>query len=299
MIQSTPKSDRNIPLEEEKLSELSPKTRRWIAQEFHDSIAQTLSSMMIFLNFLNAQSSSTKTDLAIRKLNQLSKQLRSNFAYSRNSGVSLSEQIDLMLDELDNNINLIAQLPSHDLRLTPRLQHELCNIIREGLHNINKHAKASVVYLSISGTSQKMRMTLSDNGQGFDYSAIASNSLGLRGIQERARSTSGYAKIESCRGHGTTIEIELKSSPADEIEATELTEMCDYLTQNLRQTLAYELTQLDDCIKSVTLYPNDAERVKTACILVARMQNAVRQIMYALRGTPTSKIALEFIAPEL
>lgn len=297
MTQTTTNLDILIPLGDEKLSSLSQSSRQWIAQEFHDSIAQTLSSIMIFINYLDARLQHSDTQRALSRLNQLSQQLRTNFAYSRNSGVSLTEQVNTMLEELDTQISWIAQLPSHELHLTPKMQHELCNIIREGLHNINKHARANVVFLSISESNDRIQMTLNDNGQGFDNTELGPSNLGLKGIQERARCTGGYAKITSMPGKGTTIRVELKSPPQDDATGAQLNEICDQVTANLRQTFAYELNQLDCCIRHLTLCPSDKQQIKSARLMVGKMTDAVRQIIYTLRGTPASQIALEFTAP--
>jgi len=295
MSESITNFDIIIPLKQEKLCSLSQSSRKWIAQEFHDSIANTLSSMMIFINYLDARGQHNNTQKAINKIELLSKQLRSNFAYSRNSGANFDEQISAMLEELDTHVSWIAQLPGHEFRLTPRVQHELCSIIREGLHNINKHAKATVVFLSISGSDDRVQMTLTDNGQGFNYTELAKGSLGLRGIQERAKYTGGHAEIETCRGKGTTIRVELKSQSQDDVIAIQLNEICDHLTASLRHAFSAELAQLENCIKQLKLCPNDKIQIQIAARLLKQMTCAVRQIIYTLRGTPASQIALDFI----
>lgn len=286
-----------IPLDREKLSSLSLASRKWIAQEFHDSIAQTLSSITMFINFIDARSQAVDTKVALNKLVQLSQQLRSDFAYSKNSEVSFSEQVDAMLEDLDTKVNWIAQLPGNELRLTPLLQHELCNIIREGLHNINKHAQASLVFLSVSGTDDKVQLTLSDNGKGFEYHRLEPIGVGLKGISERAKSMGGFALIESTLEKGTTIKVEMRLEITNEIIAGELDAVCDQLSANLRHSFSHELIQLDGCIRHLAMCPSDKEALMRARSLVSRMTDAVRDIIYALRGAPASRIALDFMRP--
>lgn len=288
-----------IPLDREMLSSLSLTSRKWIAQEFHDSIAQTLSSITMFINFVDARSPAAGTQVALDKLIVLSQQLRANFAYSRNSEVSLSEQVDAMLEGLETKVNWIAQLPGNELRLTPRLQHELCNIIREGLHNINKHAQATFVFLSISGSDEKVELTLSDNGKGFQHHQLELGGVGLKGISERARSMGGFALIESSLSKGTTIKVEMHSSVTNEVIADELDAVCDQFSANLRHTLDDELLQLDRCIRHIAICPGDKSELQKARLIVARMTDAVREIIYALRGAPASQIALDFVRPQI
>jgi two-component system, NarL family, sensor histidine kinase DegS len=67
-----------------------------------------------------------------------------------------------------------------------------------------------------------LRVTIGDNGVGFDMDTVLRDPdkwdhFGIRGILERARLVGGEGKIESKKGHGTTIVVEI---PLDKKEAT-------------------------------------------------------------------------------
>jgi signal transduction histidine kinase len=97
-------------------------------------------------------------------------------------------------------------------------------ITQEALNNVVKHARAhqATVRLCYSGedqviTSQKarqpedvragqtVRLSIRDDGRGFDPTQVPHNRLGLGIMQERAQAIGGILTIESQPGHGTQV----------------------------------------------------------------------------------------------
>jgi two-component system sensor histidine kinase DegS len=98
--------------------------------------------------------------------------------------------------------------------LFPKTKIFLFRMIQEALSNVQKHAKADRVSVQLLIGPKVLTVTISDTGVGFDVDAIAKNPekwdhFGLRGIVERARLVGGDAKIESKKGQGTHIVIEV------------------------------------------------------------------------------------------
>lgn len=83
-------------------------------------------------------------------------------------------------------------------------------VCQEALTNVAKHAAASVVEVQLHRDGDGITLEISDNGRGFDASQSApTDSWGVRGMQERARSHGGWLQIDSTAGRGTTVMLSI------------------------------------------------------------------------------------------
>ena len=89
----------------------------------------------------------------------------------------------------------------------------LYRVTEEALENIAEHSRASRANVSIKLENNKIRLTISDNGKGFDLKAArAADSFGLIRIDQRIRALDGVVKVESKPGFGTKIEASVPVS---------------------------------------------------------------------------------------
>jgi len=98
--------------------------------------------------------------------------------------------------------------------LFPRTKIFLFRIVQEALSNVEKHAKATRVTVRLDIDPKLLRVTIEDNGVGFDMDTVLRDPdkwdhFGIRGILERARLVGGEGRIESKKGHGTTIVVDI------------------------------------------------------------------------------------------
>src|SRR5262249_22829607 len=85
-------------------------------------------------------------------------------------------------------------------------------IAQESLNNVVKHARASTARLKVGKEAGLVRMSLEDNGVGFDYEALmnrAPSGFGLANLRERVRLLGGTLKIETSSGNGTRVTVEI------------------------------------------------------------------------------------------
>lgn len=99
-------------------------------------------------------------------------------------------------------------------RLASEEELTLFRIAQEGLNNVRRHAGASQVDVRIEFDTDCVRLTIADNGRGFDVSGrtegpASPDGLGLIGMNERAQSLGGTLRIESEPGMGTTVHVEV------------------------------------------------------------------------------------------
>jgi signal transduction histidine kinase len=86
-------------------------------------------------------------------------------------------------------------------------KHALYRIAQEALHNIVKHAHASMVLLRLDRQDDELVLEVRDDGRGFDPAGSFPGHLGLRSIQERAARLGGTCFIESVLAQGTYLRV--------------------------------------------------------------------------------------------
>jgi signal transduction histidine kinase len=89
-------------------------------------------------------------------------------------------------------------------KLSPDLKQNLLLLFKEALTNIARHSGATVVEVRIQELDRTWRLSIRDNGSGFDTAMLTGGS-GLRNLQARAAKIGGTLEIQSTPGSGTTL----------------------------------------------------------------------------------------------
>jgi len=193
--------------------------RRQIARELHDEAGQVLVGIQLGLQVLARKVPADVDGLAaeldrIRKLvNESGTQLRDlarNLRPPTLDKLGLVVAIQQLADEYERHSNLAIALhfdPLPDIMPEP-IRTSLYRIVQEALTNVAKHGGASSVAIRISVVPQGLKLSVQDNGRGFDPNDVHSG-LGLLGMKERAGMLGGQLELQSKRGVGTTICISI------------------------------------------------------------------------------------------
>jgi PAS domain S-box-containing protein len=201
--------------------------RKRIARELHDDTAQLLSSLSRQLdNFARKKHGLAPNEvLFLRDLQaQLNRGVQGVQRFVQNLRPSLLDDLGLLpalrslvkdLQEYEG-IDTSLEVVGGERRFSPEFESLLFRIVQEALSNIRRHAQASEARVAIDFTGDKVRLTISDNGRGFELSGGVddlprSGKLGLAGMQERARLLGGTLEVESTPGKGTTMTVEVPS----------------------------------------------------------------------------------------
>jgi PAS domain S-box-containing protein len=82
-------------------------------------------------------------------------------------------------------------------------------VAQEALRNVSKHARVAEAEIELVHDGQEIRLTVSDNGAGFDGERPRQAGLGLVSIRERVRLVNGTVELDSAPGQGTRLTIRI------------------------------------------------------------------------------------------
>lgn len=179
------------------------KERVRIARELHDSIGQKLTVLKMF------SSANTETEVTYTKL--LDDTITEVRTLSHNM---IPEILNLglipALKDLVQKLNLSEQIKcellisnSDEFQFKKEIELSIYRIVQEVLNNMLKHAKASILTISVS----KSLICISDNGIGFDVKSIQkSKGIGWQNIFMRAKLINATVEVKSSE-KGTIIKL--------------------------------------------------------------------------------------------
>lgn len=196
--------------------------RAHLARELHDSVTQVLFSMGLTLRTLEILLG-TDTDAARDKLAELRELQKDALAEMRTLIFELrpsSLESDGLVQALrthatavQRRTGLVIVVDAEPIeRLALPAEEALYRIGQEALHNVVKHANASHATLKIWRDGAMVRLSVTDDGSGFDPDAVPRGHIGLIGMRQRADLVGGDLRVSSRSGRGTTIEAAV---PAD------------------------------------------------------------------------------------
>ena len=109
-------------------------------------------------------------------------------------------------------VDLEIDLPA-GTRLPAKLETAIFRITQEALTNVVKHAEAKPCASPWPARERSVVLTVEDDGRGFSDARRRDGGFGLVGMRERVVSLNGSLDIESTRGSGTRLAVEIPLSP--------------------------------------------------------------------------------------
>lgn len=113
---------------------------------------------------------------------------------------------------LDRAHSARVTFSSCGVRALPASQEEaMLRVAQEALHNALRHSGAPQVDVTLERYGQGAVLRVTDNGSGFEPTAIrtAGRHLGLVSMRDRSSGVGGTLTVKSAPGKGTTIEMEV------------------------------------------------------------------------------------------
>ncbi len=201
--------------------------RHRLSRDLHDSVTQSLYSVTMFAEAtarLMERGHSSEASEHLRDLRDIAQQalwemrlLIFELHPPDLDALGLESVLQARLGTVERRAGLATRFRCEALgRLPARLEHGLYRIAQEALNNAIRHARATRVSLDLTASDSSVRMVFTDDGIGFDLEeGRRKGGLGLRSMDERARSMGGSLAIETRADQGTRIEVEI---PLPEVE---------------------------------------------------------------------------------
>ena len=198
--------------------------RTHIANELHDSLAQTLTSIRFQVRVLDEtlhQGNDAQIWAEMEKIeasiNEAHTEIRELIAHFRSPTVlvSLIASVELAIDrfrQVNDDIQVFFQNEWPDTSLPADTEFHILRIVQESLTNIRKHSDAENVRIMMRGDEHgRYKVLIEDDGVGFSEPQTSIHSgehIGLSIMQDRAKRFGGNLQVESESGEGTRIVLE-------------------------------------------------------------------------------------------
>jgi len=195
--------------------------RSAIANELHDSLAQSLASLKMQVRVLD-DTLRQDNEVAIWKemeniqagLDEANIELRELITYFRlpvdGNGVVSAIEKAVSRFRLTSSIEAVLQNHWPAVNLPVEYERQVLRIVQEGLANVRKHSGADMVRILLNQAHDARRVLIEDDGIGMSLTPTEmDNHFGLSIMQERADSIGATLQLESEPGDGTRIILTL------------------------------------------------------------------------------------------
>ena len=197
--------------------------RQRLSRQMHDGPAQALSNFIL------------QTEIAMRLLDVDPVQAKEELANLKTSAMSTFQKVrgfifelrPMMLDDLglvptlrkyadafkeQNGMDVSVTVSGNERRLEPYLEVMIFRAVQELLGNASRHSQATMVKIHLDLGTDFLRVTVDDNGRGFDPESVGeSSNLGLKLIRERSEMLGGKFEIDSAMGSGAKISFSVQA----------------------------------------------------------------------------------------
>ncbi len=195
--------------------------RQRLSRQMHDGPAQAMSNFIlqteIAMRLLDVDAVQAKEELGNLKAAAMGTfQKVRNFIFELRpmmlDDLGLVPTIRKYVDAFKEQTGLDASLTitGSERRIEPYLEVMIFRAVQELLGNAARHSQAAMVKILLDMGSETIRVSVDDNGKGFDpESVLSGKSLGLKLIRDRAEMLGGTFDIDSTTGKGARISFSI------------------------------------------------------------------------------------------
>jgi two-component system sensor histidine kinase DegS len=206
------------------ITRVQEEERKRLSRELHDEIAQSLSLLVLELDVFCQEGKNAQQDM-LKRLEKARETARNTLnevrRYSHElrpgmlDNLGLIAAMESLVEDLSNGypVRVDFIVTGDTVRMADEVELAIFRIAQESLTNIRKHSGASHVRVSISFRGKKVKLSIVDNGKGFNIkesdSFAKSGHLGLVGMRERANLIKGTLIVKTEPGKGTRISVDV------------------------------------------------------------------------------------------
>ncbi|MDR7274098.1 sensor histidine kinase [Catenuloplanes atrovinosus] len=193
--------------------------RARLARELHDSVAKTLRGVSFAAVALPqslrrhpalaeqlADTVSRGAEAAAREARELMEGLRAD-----DPGEDFGYGVARACRDWERRTGIPVRTSIDDVDPPLETRYELLRILREGLANVERHARAARVWVRVAAMPGEVELSVADDGVGFAAASLddlrAAGRLGLVGVHERASGVGGAAEVRSAPGEGSLLRV--------------------------------------------------------------------------------------------
>jgi len=202
--------------------------RNLLAQELHDSIAQSLAFLNLQVQMLGTAMKADDAQRSQETLGEIREGVQECYAdvrellthfRTRLTPSDLPHTLETLVAKFERRTGIATAFRASGaaVPLAPDRQLQVLHIVQEALSNARKHAACRSVDVTLEAGRDYV-VTVRDDGRGFDPARAAAleDHVGLRIIRERGDRAGGVVRVDSQPGRGTTVTLAL---PADARQA--------------------------------------------------------------------------------
>jgi signal transduction histidine kinase len=209
----------------ERIEQMREAERTRIARELHDELGQLLTGIKLDFSATirrlrelktpgdvvdRLQSAMGQVDIGIAMVRRISSDLRPAALDHRDLGGAIEDEARRVAARSGLRVRVANRV---ERNVAPELATATFRIFQEALTNAVRHAQATTIVARVTTRNGRLLMFLHDNGVGMPQDRLAADgSLGILGMQERARSVGGALGIRSRPGRGTLVSFVLPLS---------------------------------------------------------------------------------------
>jgi two-component system sensor histidine kinase UhpB len=188
--------------------------RQRIARELHDEVGQTLTAVALRAEHAARQAGEPRPELdglaalvqdSLQDVRRISRELRPEALDELGLINALIALCSRVADQSGMRVHRRLEGPLPEL--SPETELAIYRITQEALTNAMRHAGASEATVSLTRANRDLTLIVSDDGRGLGEDRVEGG--GLAGMRERAMLIGAELAIESTRGTGTTVRLQL------------------------------------------------------------------------------------------
>jgi signal transduction histidine kinase len=198
--------------------------RQKIARDLHDSVSQTLFSMSLQAGIADHELGRMELPPGSRLAGALSEvRTLASSALAEMRGLIFELRPGALAEEglvaglvrhaaavgARAELSVTVDGPAERLPLPLEAEESLYRLVQEAVANAVKHARASRIEVTVERTAHGVRLTVSDDGRGFDPDLSYAGHYGLESMRTRAEELGGRLELTSAPEHGTNVRVEV------------------------------------------------------------------------------------------
>ena len=190
-----------------------------VARTLHDELGQMLTALRLELGAMalsagspaqahRLTASAELVGASMATLRRISEDLRPLVL----DDLGLHSALDWLADQASQRLGIEVTLrrDAEDPPVDPRVATAIYRAVQEALDNVERHARATDVAITLRRHADTLELTVEDNGLGLPAGARDQvTAWGLRTLDERMRALGGWLVLENVRGGGARLRLEV------------------------------------------------------------------------------------------